>query len=146
MSDLKIQSSTPQNLSTNLYNYALQQDMGKAKQTYIELLNQAKQNPSINIQDLLNEAKDTYFFKGARQEAMITGSRAPIGTAVKNYSIARANLETLQKDKEITSLAKEVKKAAKQASKALTPEKGIIMFIKQKSSKLGFVFRKLLHK
>lgn len=134
MDNLKVE-----NLSHNLYNYAMQQDMNNAKQTYIQLLNETKQNPSINIQDLLDQAKDG-FFKQAGEKAMKeTGTTAPIREAVTKHFIARDNIRALQKDKEIISLNKAVKKASHL-------DNGIILLIKEKSSQITLIIKKLLHK
>lgn len=99
-------------LGNEFYSLAKNNDAKAAKEIYIKYLENAKESPSIAkliFNDSLKINKDI-FFKEARQEAKISGTAAPISTAVKRQSAIESMIEKIQKDKDVRPLQKQVDK------------------------------------
>lgn len=127
------------NLSNKVYNYAMNKDMTNAKESYKQLLEHVSKNPTVSVESLLNECT-TDLYTAAKKEALeVTGSSLSIKTAVDNNRKALDNIAILNKDKEIKPILKSLKKTTKQ-------DNGIILLLKEQSSKLFVILKKLAKK
>lgn len=99
--------------SSDFYNFARNNDLKNAKETYLLFLEKAKDCPSVAkliFNQSLNLRKDT-FFRQAKQSALINGTCAPIKEAVDKNQTAFNLLAKIKGDKDVKHIQKEIDKA-----------------------------------
>lgn len=105
-------TKTFKTVSRDFYNFARNNDLKNAKETYLLFLEKAKGCPSVAkliFNHSLNLNKDA-FFREAREMAAIKGSCAPIKEAVDKNQTALDMLAKIKDDKAVKHIQKEIDK------------------------------------